>query len=162
MRKYAGMPPERVIRRVLERLDRSGGPEACWPCKGSRLPHGYVQIGWSENGTVGGDYAHRIVLAHTLQRPLAPGEEALHQCDNPPCGNPAHIFLGTQQDNCKDMAQKNRSTQGERNPASRLSSTEIQAIRQDQRPSWSVALDYGVTARQVRKIRQGVQWKHVA
>ncbi len=32
----------------------------------------------------------------------------LHSCDNPPCCNPEHWFLGTQIENLKDMYSKER------------------------------------------------------
>jgi hypothetical protein len=44
---------------------------------------------------------HRWML-ETMQRPLVKGEVACHKCDNKPCINPDHLFIGTQKDNIRD------------------------------------------------------------
>ncbi len=55
------------------------------------------------------DKAHRFALEEKLGRPIKPGMEALHHCDNPPCIEPSHLFEGTQADNMHDMLAKGRS-----------------------------------------------------
>ena len=50
---------------------------------------------------------HRLVW--TLERrPIPPGVNILHRCDNPPCGDITHLFDGTQLDNMRDMYAKGR------------------------------------------------------
>ena len=56
---------------------------------------------------------HVMVLAHRLVWELTYGPIpatmcVLHQCDNPACIEPSHLFLGTQQDNIADMVAKGR------------------------------------------------------
>lgn len=95
--------------RLYARLDTSGGPDACWEWMGYRRPQrtsrlGYARMGIGRNQT---DYVHRVsyVVHHG---PIPDGMFVCHRCDNPPCGNPNHLFLGTQTDNMRDMLGKNR------------------------------------------------------
>lgn len=115
------------------------------------MPGGYLQVGDH-------DYAHRRALEHKLGRPIRPGFNALHTCDNPPCVNEDHLWEGTQAENLADMVAKGRSNKGTKHWASKLTPEQVEAIRSDPRPSAQIAKDYPVGRRQISRIRQGVRW----
>lgn len=95
--------------RFWPKVDQTGGPDACWPWMACRNRHGYGKVG------VGGISvtAHRAVW-ELANGPIPAGLHVLHRCDNPPCVNPAHLFLGTNADNVEDKVRKGRSCAGER------------------------------------------------
>jgi hypothetical protein len=59
----------------------------------------------------GGNWgAHRLAWVLTFG-PIPDGLQVLHRCDNPPCVNPYHLFLGTNGENINDRVAKGRSRQ---------------------------------------------------
>lgn len=53
--------------------------------------------------------AHRFSWELHNNKKIPKGFSACHHCDNPPCCNPSHIFIGTQSDNAFDMIKKGRA-----------------------------------------------------
>ena len=92
-----------------ESVDKSGGPDACWPwmrCV-SNGRYGQVRIFGKSQG------AHRV--AYILTHKQIPTKVYVcHKCDNPLCCNPAHLFAGSQRDNLQDAVAKGRMAVGHR------------------------------------------------
>lgn len=77
--------------------------DECWEWNGNRSPYGY---GRKRIKTVLYQ-THRLAWAW-VNGPIPAGLCVLHRCDNPPCCNPRHLFLGTQVDNNNDTISKGR------------------------------------------------------
>lgn len=90
-----------------------------WP--GYVMPNGYGQV--SANGRH--YYAHRVVWETANGRSIPVGMYVCHRCDNPPCVNPSHLFLGTPADNVRDMLNKGRQA----SPSKALSPEEVIELR---------------------------------
>ena len=98
--------------RFWEKVDRSGGPDACWPWTASTCGGGYGQFRLAGRPQL----AHRVAYEQ-LVGPIPNGRHVLHRCDTPLCVNPAHLFLGTHTDNMADMTIKGRQSRGEKHRA---------------------------------------------
>jgi hypothetical protein len=107
-----------------------GQPDECWEWQGSRDHHGYGRL------NSGGKHgfilkAHRA--AYELEHgPFDPELDVCHTCDNPPCCNPAHLFLGDAAANARDMASKGRAAaqRGHSNGREKLPAATIREIRE--------------------------------
>ena len=85
-----------------------------------------------------------------------------HQCDNRLCVRPDHLFLGTQSDNVADMVSKQRQIRGERVGGSKMTESDVLAIRADSRTSVVIAAEYGLHHSTVLDIKNRHTWKHVS
>jgi HNH endonuclease len=146
-----------VSDRFWEKVDKSTD---CWPWTGATQAFGYGKFVVTKGSSPVG--AHR--LSYEMEVGSIPeGMQVLHRCDNPACVNPAHLFLGTQADNIRDMRAKGRwkykprNQSGERNPNAILSDAEVKAMLKDLsdggRPV-SVARKYGIQYRTLWAIRR--------
>lgn len=90
-----------TLDRLLNNIDTSAGPDACWPWTGWRNARGYGHTSVLENGRRVGHGAHRVMYVETYG-PVPDGLFVLHNCNNPPCCNPAHLRVGTQIENMAD------------------------------------------------------------
>lgn len=129
--------------------------DECWEWKGSKTTAGYGLIYW-ENRL---QYAHRLSL-ELDGRPVPPRWHACHTCDNPPCVNPKHLFVGTPHDNVKDKVSKGRHTFGENHPNSKLTDTDVKEIRKlASEGMWQsdIARLYGVNQSHISTIVAGLK-----
>jgi hypothetical protein len=90
------------------RVDIQADDRQCWTWRNSKYRNGYGSLRIKNpDGTISAKLAHRVAWEITYG-PIPEGMKICHKCDNPPCCNPAHLFLGTTQDNNRDMALKGR------------------------------------------------------
>jgi hypothetical protein len=100
--KYISTPAE-----LFERHCIKGLIDECWIWNGYITPNGYGQT------RIGGRNS-KAIQAHRLSWLVNFGEipkdmHILHKCDNRPCCNPNHLFIGTNLDNILDRVSKDRS-----------------------------------------------------
>jgi hypothetical protein len=142
----------------------------CWEWQGAKYRNGYGNL----------KLKGKHIGAHQLAYELAVGPRpggmwVLHRCDNPPCCNPEHLFLGTVQVNVDDMMAKGRHrtvvlpperrSRGVHRPGAKLNDDIVRRIR-DIYASGGVsqrdlAVEFRVSCMLVSQIVNLKIWKHV-
>lgn len=131
----------------------------CWEWNGNKRPDGY--------GTIY-SYVHKMMRAHRMSWLVVNGEipkdmDVLHKCDNPPCINPDHLWIGTDADKVRDMDKKGRHSKGEQNHH-KLSGKQVVAIldmlKNGLRQS-ECGKRFNVHRSNILKIKRGLTWKHI-
>lgn len=141
-------------------VDRSS---SCWPWMHCRTLDGYGRV-----RALGEERAHRVAWIVANGRGVPPGMFVLHRCDNPPCCNPDHLFLGTQLDNIVDRVVKGRSgggaNIGESNPNSKLQAAqviEMRSLYKAGETKLQLARRFGISRPTVSLIILRRRWGHV-
>jgi hypothetical protein len=143
--------------RFWSKVDRSAGPDACWPWRQFRSPKGYGQF-WADGKNV---RSNRVALELSLGRPPGSRMEACHRCDNPPCCNPAHLFEGSRLDNTIDCKLKGRrvNVRGAAHGQAKLTPEQVAEIRAATGLNREVAARFGVSPSTISLIRRGETWR---
>lgn len=133
----------------------------CWSWSGTTNERGYAKVGRQ--------FAHR--LSWEVHRgPIPDGLWVLHCCDNPPCTNPDHLFLGTHADNMADATAKGRllgranRPRGEQVKNSKLTAAKVRELRVLADTGCSIqamAARFGVSDDCVRLVIKRKRWAHV-
>lgn len=155
------LDPQVIADAIGERTERA--PNGCLLWTRS-LCKGYGQM-WVEGKRY---YAHRLAwFAHTGEL-LEPATQILHDCDNPPCCEPSHLFTGTPATNMADMRAKERHRHGvaagSANTNAKLTEDDVREIRRRKATgeiAKSIARDFAVRPNTVHRICRREAWAHV-
>ncbi len=133
----------------------------CWVWNKSLDPYGYGRMYQAVSNT-----KRKCLFAHRITYKLFNGEFdeklfVLHSCDNPPCCNPDHLFLGTNEENTADRHRKKRSAKGEGHGMVKLTEDDVRAIRKSSKTQKQLGDQYGVAEGTIAHIIHRRSWKHV-
>ncbi len=122
------------IEKIVENIHFKPNTKECWEYNGTRSSYGYGQIRHGKILRI-----HRLVASVFLNKILSSKDFVCHHCDNPPCVNPSHIYIGTAKDNMRDAIKRGRidyknigtlgSPDGEKNRGAKLKENQVRYIR---------------------------------
>lgn len=132
--------------------------DKCWNWTKNTLPRGYGLFFLAGKNIL----AHRFSFLYHFG--CLPNElHVCHECDNPKCVNPTHLFLGTDKDNLQDMARKG-VRKGEKHAITKLTNENVFHIKELLRDGISydeIAKIYNTSRGIVYNIKIGLTWTHI-
>lgn len=143
-------------------------PDECWNWTAKSKVDGYGVL------SAGGREGPKV-LAHRLSWQIHNGGiphdgsyhgiVVMHKCDNRSCVNPAHLAIGTQADNVRDMDSKGRRvstpSQGEENGFSRFTEDDVKFIRSSTLSNADLGRIFNCRRSTISGIRLRKSWRHI-
>lgn len=152
----------RFWNRVIKFSEAKGG---CWEWFGCHDKDRYGKFTYYENGKKITIRAHVYSMMIHLDLPRWRALKVCHTCDNPPCVNPDHLFLGTNKENVDDKCQKGRQARGETCGRSKLTVEQVKQIRKlriDTGISYpQLGKKFNITGSNAYSIVKRETWKHI-
>ena len=153
--------------RFWSKVQKLSGEDACWVWTARLDKDSYGQFRICQDGKKFAIKAHtyswELANSFTLKKGI--GHCVCHTCDHPYCVNPAHLFLGTQQENTQDRNNKGRQARGETSGAAKLTESQVIEMRQSRAEGMTLtqlAKLFGVAATTAGYVVNRRSWKHVA
>lgn len=147
---------------LAERFKQFVGPpteRGCLPWTGGKDGRGYGSFTMKMPGKGKiPQRAHRIAWEIAHGQPPPDDLAVLHSCDNPPCVNPDHLFLGTALDNSLDMVGKDRCWKA------KVTVAQVRLIRERYRlgaDKKQLMKDFGLKKHAMNKLLAGRTWAGV-
>lgn len=132
----------------------------CWEWQGGKR-NNYGRFWFRDKDWMAHRASYTIIFGE-----IPEGMHVCHHCDNPPCVNPNHLFVGTNSDNLLDASRKfdNLARRGEAHGNSKLTSTEVEEIRELFGTGLYMKTElgkmFGVYDTLIGRIIRGEAWKH--
>ena len=160
-----------AVARFWSKVERRSDDE-CWTWTAGKRPSGYGQFRGANKRKID---AHRFSWELHSGEKVQEGMFVCHRCDNPSCVNPAHLFIGTTQDNTADRHAKGRDSRGAAHAASicplrgsdvatskltRDDVARVFAMRGDGSTYREIGAVIGVSGTHVMRILKGRSWAH--
>ncbi len=133
--------------------------DGCWIWLGGIRRKGYGMV--NINGK--SEQAHRASYQISVGE-IPQGLCVCHTCDNPPCVNPKHLFIGTHAENRRDAATKGRLPRGEKHSQAKLSEANVMDIVKllaIGKSHSTIAGIFGVSASMIGSINRRENWTHI-
>lgn len=151
--------------RFWNKVDKSGGPDACWMWTADKFSTGYGCFYLAGKKVKSQRFAWVSTQGSIPMIDSYHGICVCHRCDNPGCCNPSHLFLGTNADNVADREKKHRNTPGEANTSAKLTNTqaiEIRSLYAVGNTTYNkLASQFGVGSKTIKGIVRRESWKHL-